>query len=76
MQADTEQNIKPVHALAMHGKPKYDADFMHFDYVNSNAPKCGVLRTAITRTFEHTDIVCDQGDYICCHAYRPWWPVE
>ena len=31
----------PAHALAMHGTPKYPADFKHFDYVNPDAPKGG-----------------------------------
>ena len=29
---------QPVHALAMHGEPKYGPDFTHFDYVNPDAP--------------------------------------
>ena len=34
---------KPSHAMAMHGAPKYPSDFTHFDYVNPNAPKGGVI---------------------------------
>ena len=30
--------------LSAYGPPKYPADFHHFDYVNPNAPKGGVLR--------------------------------
>ena len=26
------------HAFAMHGQPKYDKNFGHFEYVNPNAP--------------------------------------
>ncbi|WP_111496061.1 extracellular solute-binding protein [Marinobacter bohaiensis] len=37
----------PVHGLAMHGKPKYGADFKHFDYVNPDAPKGGTLRLGV-----------------------------
>ncbi|SEH56002.1 extracellular solute-binding protein [Magnetospirillum fulvum] len=38
----------PVHGAAMHGAPKYPADFTHFDYVNPNAPKGGEIRLAET----------------------------
>lgn len=36
----------PVHAFAMHGDPKYSADFKHFDYVNPDAPKGGKIKLA------------------------------
>jgi peptide/nickel transport system substrate-binding protein/microcin C transport system substrate-binding protein len=32
-----------VHALASYGEPKYPRGFSHFDYVNPDAPKGGVL---------------------------------
>lgn len=34
----------PAHAYALWGKPRYAADFRHFDYVNPDAPKGGTLR--------------------------------
>ena len=37
---------QPVHAIAMHGSPKYPADYKHFDYVNPDAPKGGSVRMA------------------------------
>nr|VFK56358.1 MAG: microcin C transport system substrate-binding protein [Candidatus Kentron sp. TUN]VFK60649.1 MAG: microcin C transport system substrate-binding protein [Candidatus Kentron sp. TUN]VFK69944.1 MAG: microcin C transport system substrate-binding protein [Candidatus Kentron sp. TUN] len=40
------------HGLALHGEPKYDADFRHFDYVNPNAPKGGSIRLAVQGTFD------------------------
>ena len=43
---------RPVHALAMHGEPKYGPDFTHFDYVNPDAPKGGMLRQAEFGTFD------------------------
>jgi microcin C transport system substrate-binding protein len=43
----------PVHALAMHGDPKYGPDFAHFDYVNPDAPKGGTLRLAGYDTFDN-----------------------
>lgn len=36
-----------VHGLAMHGDPKYGADFKHFDYVNPDAPKGGTLKQGV-----------------------------
>ena len=44
---------EPVHAIAMHGTPKYPAGFDHFDYVNPNAPKGGEVRlAAVGSTFD------------------------
>ena len=43
---------EPTHAIAMHGNPKYPANFTHFDYVNPNAPKGGVLREASFGSFD------------------------
>ncbi len=42
----------PAHAIAMHGDPKYPADFNHFDYVNPNALKGGKQVSAATGTFD------------------------
>tara|TARA_B100000029_G_scaffold510592_1_gene602437 strand:- start:3494 stop:5320 length:1827 start_codon:yes stop_codon:yes gene_type:complete len=33
--------INNSHAIAMHGKPKYEKNFENLDYVNPNAPKAG-----------------------------------
>jgi microcin C transport system substrate-binding protein len=41
-----------THGLAMHGGPKYAADFKHFDYVNPDAPKGGTLKLAGYDTFD------------------------
>ncbi len=43
---------EPRHGIAMHGAPKYAADFAHLDYVNPDAPKGGVMRLAATGTFD------------------------
>ncbi len=40
------------HGAAMHGTPKYGADFTHFDYVNPDAPKGGAVRLSVTGTFD------------------------
>lgn len=42
----------PAHGIAMHGAPKYPADFKKFDYVNPNAPKGGTQVTAAIGTFD------------------------
>ena len=42
-----------VHAIAMHGTPKYGPGFQHFDYVNPSAPKRGNVRlAAVGSTFD------------------------
>jgi microcin C transport system substrate-binding protein len=48
----TETAGARVHAIAMHGAPKYPADFTHFDYVNPRAAKGGDLRLAPVGTFD------------------------
>jgi microcin C transport system substrate-binding protein len=49
-----EDNIAPhrSHGLAMYEDLKYPADFKHFDYVNPNAPKGGLVRLSATGTFD------------------------
>lgn len=42
----------PVHAIAMHGAPKYPANFDHLDYTNPDAPKGGEIRRAYRGTFD------------------------
>lgn len=41
-----------VHAVALHGEPKYSADFQHYDYVNPDAPKGGAIHLAALQTFD------------------------
>ncbi len=41
------------HAIAMHGTPKYAADFLHLDYVNPEAPKGGVLKMSKSGSFDN-----------------------
>lgn len=52
---------QPVHALAMHGQPKYPATFDHFDYVNPAAPKGGELRLAAIGSFDSTNSFIVKG---------------
>jgi len=49
------------HALALHGDLKYDADFTHFEYVNPDAPRGGILRQATIGTFDSLNPFVLQG---------------
>lgn len=40
------------HGVSLFGTPKYGPDFTHFDYVNPDAPKGGVLRQAAIGSFD------------------------
>ena len=50
--ASDTASAEPHHAIAMHGAPKYPADFPHFDYVNPDAPKGGDFRLHAIGTFD------------------------
>lgn len=52
VQTFAQETVKPVHALAMHGEPKYSADFKHLDYVNPDAPKGGTLKLHSIGSFD------------------------
>ncbi len=41
-----------VHAISVFGDIKYNKNFKHFDYVNSNAPKGGKIKLAERGTFD------------------------
>ena len=43
---------KPVHALAMHGAPKYTAKATQLDYVDAKAKKGGTLTQSVAGTFD------------------------
>ncbi len=46
------QPVFAAHAIALHGTPKYPADFTHFDYVDPHAPQGGELHTSSLGNFE------------------------
>ncbi|WP_333794854.1 extracellular solute-binding protein [Hyphomicrobium sp.] len=50
----TPEAGEPVrrHALSLIGEPKFGLDFKHFDWVNPDAPKGGVVRFATEGTFD------------------------
>lgn len=58
----TTQAAPASHAIAMHGKPKYDANFQHFDYVNPDAPKGGTLRRHVIGTFDSFNPYIPKGN--------------
>lgn len=45
------------HGLSLFGDLKYPPDFKHFDYVNPNAPKGGLVRLSTIGTFDNFNIV-------------------
>ncbi|MFL9813060.1 ABC transporter substrate-binding protein [Stutzerimonas sp. VN223-3] len=52
----------PQHALTLYGeKPKYPADFSHFDYANPDAPKGGTLRQAGFGSFDSLNPFINKG---------------
>ena len=51
----------PAHAIAMHGTPKFGADFTHFDYANPNAPKGGSRVSDAAGTFDSLNPFILQG---------------
>ena len=57
-------NINKSHAITLYDEPKYAADFQHFDYVNPEAPKGGVLRTAARGTFDSFHPFIPKGNAI------------
>lgn len=52
------------HALSLMGTPKYSASFSHFDYVNPQAPKGGVLRLAEPGTYDNFNPIAPRGNSV------------
>ena len=50
-----------ANGLSLIGTPKYPPDFKHFDYVNVNAPKGGLVRLSDTGTFDSLNFVPSKG---------------
>src|SRR5688572_18051648 len=49
------------HALSLIGKPKFDANFTHFDWVNPHAPKGGILRQRAIGSFDTLNAFSAKG---------------
>jgi len=52
----------PIHAIAMHGSPKYGPDFKQFDYVNPDAPKGGTIRYGAQGSFDSFNSFISKGE--------------
>ncbi len=52
---------EPAHAYAYFGEAKYPKGFEHFDYVNPDAPKGGVVRVGAIGTFNNLNPFVDKG---------------
>lgn len=50
------------HATALTGEPKYAADVAHFDYVNPDAPKGGMVRLADSGGFDTFNPILSRGN--------------
>ena len=48
--------------LSLIGTPKYPADFQHFDYVNPDAPKGGLVRMADIGSFDSLNPILYKGE--------------
>ncbi len=53
---------KRHHALSLLGEPKFGPDFKHFDWVNPNAPKGGMIRLAALGGFDSLNPFSIQGN--------------
>jgi microcin C transport system substrate-binding protein len=49
------------HGLSLMGSPRYAPGFKHFDYVNPNAPKGGLVRLSAEGTFDSLNFVPIRG---------------
>ena len=50
------------HAVSLIDAPKYPADFKHFDYVNPDAPKGGLVRMADIGSFDSLNPILYKGE--------------
>src|SRR6478672_13504484 len=60
--ASAQDEPQHRHAVSLIGTPKYPADFQHFDYVNPDAPKGGVVRMADIGSFDSLNPVLYKGE--------------
>ena len=54
-------SAKKSHGIAMHGDPKYAANFLHLEYVNPNAPKGGTVKFGAYGAFDNLNRVAFKG---------------
>ena len=60
----------PQYAVALHGSPKYPADFKHLDYVNPDAPKGGTLRAGVIGMFDSLNPFVVKGNLELCVMFQ------
>ena len=60
--ADPAQNGEWHHATSLLGAPKYPAGFAHFDYVNVDAPKGGLVRLDEQGSFDTFNPILPEGE--------------
>lgn len=60
--ATAEETPVRHHALSLIGEPKYLAGFAHFDWVNPDAPKSGLVRMADIGSFDSLNPVLYRGE--------------
>lgn len=53
--------LQPTHGIAIFGDLKYPANFTHFDYVNPEAPKGGMVKGASLGTFDNFNPLIIKG---------------
>lgn len=56
-----DEKVITAYSLAMHGKPRYGADFKHFDYVNPDAPKGGTITYSAIGTYDNFHRYAQRG---------------
>ncbi len=61
------QDIR-AHGLSSFGDLKYEADFRHFDYVNPDAPKGGLIRIRNLNSFDSVNPFILKGKYEVLNA--------
>ena len=60
--ASAQEEPQHRHAVSLIGTPKYPADFQHFDYVNPDAPKGGLVRMADIGSFDSLNPILYRGE--------------
>jgi microcin C transport system substrate-binding protein len=58
---EAKEGSQKMHGIAMHGEPKYPADFKHFQGVNPEAPKGGAIKLAVVGSFDSTNPYINKG---------------
>ncbi|WP_201772154.1 extracellular solute-binding protein [Endozoicomonas montiporae] len=56
-------------SMIMHGSPKYQEGFKHYDYVNPDAPKGGDLRMSAMGTFDSLNPFIEKGTSVAATGY-------